>query len=213
MKNSTVAVSTESIRAIQASVDSAHSSGELRHVCADVVLAARKLRASIPDSYALWNIDDPQYSDREVAGQQLEQAIANLNSQLQLLPKDDNAPIGDYQGPIRDSISFLQSTINTLAAFFGKQTNDAQGVAPDGSTSFERAMTVMNNDLANAGRNTGLAANVVLRAIKSYWYGLPRIARVIVYIILSLLAFSLLYQAFIMGRSMAQVIRKPLGNI
>lgn len=213
MQKSTVSVALESITAVQAAVDSSHTAGELRNVCADVVLAARKLQASIPDSYALWNIDDPQYSEREVADQQLGQAIDNLNNQLKLIPKDNNAPIGDYQGPIRDSISFLQSTINTLAAFYGAPTNDAQGNAPDGSTSFERAMTAMNNDLANAGRNTGVAANAVWRAIKSYWYGLPRIARVVVYIILSMLAFSVLYQAFIMGRAMSQVIRKPLGNI
>ena len=213
MKNPTVAVSSESIRAVQAAVDSAHSAGELRLICADVILAARKLRSSIPDSYAIWNIDDPQNPEREIAASQLGDAIDTLNFQLKQLPKDNAAPIGDYQGPVRDAVSLLQATINTLAGFYGSPTNDAQGVAPDGSTSFQRSMTVMNQDLLNAGHNTGIAANAIWRGIKSYWYGLPRIVRMIAYLILGIFLFSLSYQAFVMGRTMAQVIRKPLGNV
>lgn len=214
MSQSLVTVSTDSIRAVQDAIDQSHSVGDLRRVCGDVILAAKKLKSSITDSGWIWNIDDPQFSERDNAGSQLGDAISRLENQMELMKSYSvTDPIGDMQGPVRDSVSYLQSTVVSLSSFYGTATNDSDAKDPIGATSFDRAMEQMNKDLENAGRNTGLAANQVWRAIKSYWYGLPRIVRVIIYVVIALLAFSVLYQAFVMGRTMVQAAKKPLAVI
>jgi hypothetical protein len=211
MGQPSVTVATGSINAVMAAIDQSHSVGDLRKIAADVILAAKKLKSSITDSGWIWNIDDPQLAIRDNAGDQLGQAISQLAGQMAILKSynDSDSP-GDMQGPVRDSVSFLQSTIVALSALYGTATNDSDAKDPQGATSFDRAMTQMNEDLANAGRNTGLAASEIWRAIKSFWYGLPRVIRVIVYVVLAVLAFSIVYQAFVMGRTMAQAVKSPL---